>query len=167
MTGVSSHEKDVFWSYMSKVVLWRIKDQLRNQSLWEKIKPIKVQLRALTCIWSKERPYLFFVLFCFVVCSSFSCGYFGIALALINEMNGQESFVSFWLQCIACHNLDPKIHLDAGFCLWQNVSDHIWAVLLRKQDQVRNQKVRKKLNHQVSAVCFKCMPWNNLKYSRS
>ena len=52
-----------------------------------------------------------------VVCNSFSSGYFGIALALINEINSQESFVSFCLQCIARHNLDPKIYFDAGFCL--------------------------------------------------
>ena len=39
----------------------------------------------------------------------------GLRLHRINEMNSQESFVSFCLQCIACHNLDPKIY--ASFCL--------------------------------------------------
>ena len=56
------------------------------------------------------------VSFFFVVCNIFSCGYFGIALALTNEMNSQESFVLFCLHWIACHNLDPKIYFDAGVC---------------------------------------------------
>ena len=41
----------------------------------------------------------------------------GLRLHRINEMNSQESFVSFCLQCIACHNLDPKIYFDASFYL--------------------------------------------------
>ena len=58
LRGVSSHEKRVFWSYMYIVALWQMKDQIRKQNLWKKMKPIKVQSRALTCIWSKERPHL-------------------------------------------------------------------------------------------------------------
>ena len=59
-------------------------------------------------------------LFCFFFLWSatvFLLDILGLRLHRINEMNSQESFVSFCLQCIACHNLDPKIYFDASFCL--------------------------------------------------
>ena len=163
---VSSHEKRVLWPYMYIVVLWWMKDQIRNQDVWEKMKPIKVQLRALTCISDQKNGRMFFV---FPTRNRFSCDFFGIALAFINEMHCQESFVSFCLQCMTCYNLDPKIYFDAGFWAWQTRLLTIYGqyyqgskIRLETKSYWRNWNISR-----LWAVHFKCMTWNNLKYSRS
>ena len=136
--------------------------QLINQNLWEKMKPIKVRLRALTCIWSKERPCLF----CFFrSATGFLCVIFGDRACIYkrNYLSRNFCYVSV---CSIWH-----VIISTQKYILTRVSTHdkrVWwpymVSIITEYDQVRNQKLREKLKHQDFSSIFQnaypVITWN-------
>ena len=121
--------------------------------VWEnKIYQSSCSIVCLSLLWIKRTAITFFF-----ELQPFFLWFCGVGLAFTNKMNCQEGFVFFCLLCVACHNLDPKIHFDGVSC-------HDKRVHGQYESKIKSKSYGRNWNIRVWAVYSKLdMTWNSLK----
>ena len=95
------------------VVLWRMKDQLRNQNVWEKMKLYQGSIACLDLYFIMKTAVSFLV---FRSATFFLVILFGIALAFINKMKSRNFcfvlFCSEWHAMISTQKYESQQYIS-------------------------------------------------------